>query len=31
MMCAMIRDQRPYSDEYISINPKYLNYGLQRS
>lgn len=31
MMCAMIRDQKPYSDEYISVNPKYLNYGLQRS
>ncbi len=31
MMCAMIRDQKPYSDDYISINPKYLNYGLQRS
>jgi len=31
IMCAMIRDQKPYSDEYASINPNYLNYGLQRS
>lgn len=31
IMCAMIRDQKPYLDEYVSINPKYLNYGLQRS
>jgi len=31
IMCAMIRDRKPFSDEHISINPNYLNYGLQRS
>ena len=31
LMCAMIRDQKPYSDEHVSINPKYLYYDLQRS
>lgn len=31
IMCAMIRDQKPYSDKYVSINPRYLNYGLQGS
>ena len=31
MICAMIRDQKPYSDNHVSINPNYLNYGLQRS
>ena len=29
--CAMIRDRKPYSDNYASINPKYLNFDLQRS
>lgn len=31
IMCAMIRDRKPYSDKHTSFNPKYLNYGLQRS
>lgn len=31
IICAMIRDRKPYSAEHISINPNYLNYGLQRS
>lgn len=31
IMCALIRDRKPYSDNYISINPKHLIYDLQRS
>jgi transposase len=31
IMCAMIRDQKPYSEKHTSINPKYLNYALQKS
>lgn len=31
IMCALIRDQKPYSDKHVSINPKYLNYELQKS
>lgn len=31
IMCALIRDQKPYYDDYVSINPKYLKSGLQRS
>lgn len=31
IMCAMIRDRKPYSENHLSINPKYLNYALQRS
>ena len=31
IICAMIRDRKTYSDKHTSINPHYLNYGLQRS
>ncbi len=31
IMCALIRDQKPYEDKHVSINPKYLNYALQKS
>ena len=31
IMCAMIKERKPFTDEHISINPSYLNIGLQRS
>jgi len=31
IMCALIRDQKPYAEKHTSINPKYLNYALTKS